>query len=213
MGRNAAIKDTTSPHIRLANLDDASAILDIYRPYVEHTTFSFETEIPTVPIFQERMQKVLKKDPWLVCELDGLVIGYAYANDHRWRVAYQWTKELSVYVHDGYHRRGIATALYTALIELLKRQGYANTLIGITMPNPVSVAFHESMGYQLVGYYHNVGFKSEKFQDVGWWEMPIRDMSEAPPPIRSVWSLTEEELREALRIGEEQINWGNDVGN
>lgn len=163
--------------IRLAIQSDVPAMLAIYGPFVEHTYVSFETEVPTASAFWQRVQAVLAEAPWLVCTHEDQVIGYAYASAHRSRQAYQWNRELSVYVEEAWRGKGIATSLYSTLIELLKLQGYLNTLIGISLPNETSVRFHEKMGFRPVGIYHNIGFKKGRFCDVGWWELVIQNTS------------------------------------
>lgn len=191
------------PHIRPIAAADIPAVLDIYAPVVLRTTTSFEIEVPTIADFTNRVAAIQHQAPWLVCEIDGQVTGYAYGSAHRSRAAYQCTRELTVYVHSDYRRRGVATALYTALIGLLKRQGYATALAGITLPNDASVRFHERMGFQLVGIYHRVGYKYGQFLDVGWWEMPISDTP--PENIIPISELPPELFKEAIAAALKKI--------
>ncbi|MFI5130959.1 MAG: GNAT family N-acetyltransferase, partial [Chitinophagales bacterium] len=106
--------------IRLARPKDADGILTIYAPYVANTSFTFETEVPSVQDFSNRITSYLINWPWLVCEIEGKIAGYAYGSKYRDRTGYQWCVECSVYIHDDFRRKGIATALYTALFEILK---------------------------------------------------------------------------------------------
>src|SRR5436305_8219080 len=106
--------------IRVADPADAEHILAIYAPYIENTSFTFETDTPSVSAFAERITTYLESWPWLVCEVDGVIAGYAYGTKHRERTAYQWCTESSIYVHDDYQGRGIARALYGSLIAILK---------------------------------------------------------------------------------------------
>jgi len=78
---------------------------------------------------------------------------------------------------------GIARALYTALFELLRLQGYRNAFAGIVQPNEASVAFHESMGFEKIGIYKGVGYKNGAWKDVGWWGLPLDDLAKAPIEI------------------------------
>src|SRR6185436_1470712 len=133
--------------IRLATPADAKAILDIYAPYIQNTSFTFETEVPSTEEFAKRIETYLLNWPWLVCEIGGKIAGYAYATRHRERTAYQWCTESSVYIHDDHQRTGIARALYTALFEILKKQGFRNVYAVINLPNEKSVNFHESCGF------------------------------------------------------------------
>src|SRR5688572_16294335 len=112
--------------IRLARETDAKGILDIYAPYIENTSFTFETEVPTISDFAGRIRSYLEIWPWLVCEINGEIAGYAYATRHRERTAYQWCTESSVYIHDDHQKKGIALALYVALFSILEKQGFRN---------------------------------------------------------------------------------------
>ena len=159
-------------------------MLDIYAPVIEQTATSFEFVVPETDQFYTRVSKIQESLPWLVCTCDQQLAGYAYAGPHRSREAYQWSAELSVYVQHNFHRRGIARALYTALIEILKLQGYYTALAGITLPNNASVGFHEALGFTSVGVYKNIGFKFGNWHSVGWWEYPIRPYAGHPmPPV------------------------------
>ncbi len=186
--------------IRLPTPADVPAMLGIYAPFVLNSIVSFETEVPSVIDFWGRVQKVLAEAPWLVGEIEGEIAGYAYASKHRSRTAYQWTRELSVYVGEPYRKYGVGKALYSILIRLLQQQGYANVLAGITLPNAPSVAFHEKMGFRPVGIYHRVGYKYGAYQDVGWWELVIRQ--EAPGDILAFGEVVEsDEWKVVVSIG------------
>jgi phosphinothricin acetyltransferase len=168
--------------IRGATDSDAESILEIYAPYIEDTSYTFETEIPTIDSFKERIISNLQNWPWLVCEIDGVIAGYAYGSKHRERVAYQWSVECSVYVHDNFQRVGVAKGLYTALIGILRLQGFRNLYAVINLPNDKSVAFHENMGFEYFAVYKNVGYKLGKWKNVGWWQLQLNEYTEEPPP-------------------------------
>jgi L-amino acid N-acyltransferase YncA len=171
--------------IRTATGSDAESILDIYAPYIENTSYTFETEVPTIESFQERITSYLQSWPWLVCEIGGVVAGYAYGSKHRERIAYQWSVECSVYIHDDFQRAGIGKALYRALIDLLKLQGFRNLYAVINLPNERSVAFHEKIGFEYFAVYKNVGYKLGKWKNVGWWQLQLNDYTMEPsPPIK-----------------------------
>src|SRR5712691_2676075 len=117
--------------IRLAEHLDAGAIAAIYRPFVETTAVSFETVTPDREEMGRRITEVLVSFPWLVCELDGRLVGYAYATQHRVRAAYQWSVDTSVYVDEKYWRPGVGRGLYTSLFGILAAQGFFNAFAGI----------------------------------------------------------------------------------
>lgn len=168
-------------NIRMAKPEDAAAVLAIYAPYIENTSFTFETETPSVENFAQRISQYLQQWPWLICECDGVVAGYAYATRHRERKAYQWCTESSVYIHDDFHRKGIAAALYKALFEILKKQGFHNVYAVINLPNDPSVALHESLGFQWFATYEKVGYKLGRWKNVGWWRLVINEFIQEPP--------------------------------
>ena len=172
--------------IRSADQQDTEKMLGIYAPYILESTVSFETEVPLPEEFQQRVLLYQEKLPWLICEINEDLAGYAYATDHRQRKAYEVTKELSVYVHKDYRKLGIGTGLYIALIEILKAQGVSNVLAGITLPNTESVRFHESIGFKPVGVYHNVGYKFGKYHDTGWWELSLDTKKNNPLEILGI---------------------------
>ncbi|MBL7748501.1 MAG: N-acetyltransferase [Chitinophagaceae bacterium] len=166
--------------LRLATPADAAGILAIYAPYIEHTSFTFETEVPAVEAFADRIRQYLLHYPWLVLEVDGLIAGYAYASRYRERVAYQWSVECSVYIHDDFHRRGIASVLYTSLFNILSRQGFRNVYAVINLPNDNSVALHERLGFTYFATYEQVGYKLGRWKNVGWWRLILNEFGEEP---------------------------------
>jgi phosphinothricin acetyltransferase len=160
--------------IRLATLDDAGAVCEIYAPFCRATPVSFETEPPSVAEMRQRIAKALKSLPWLVCDIDRHVLGYAYASPHRERAAYRWAVDVSAYVKEGVRRTGVGRALYTSLFAILRLQGFYNAVAGITLPNPGSVGLHQAMGFQPVGVYHAIGFKCGQWHDVAWYQLALR---------------------------------------
>lgn len=169
--------------IRSATEADAQEMLALYTPYVVNTTVTSEYDPPSLEEFVGRIQTYTAKTPWLCCEIDGQIAGYGYASPHRRRAAYQWSCETSIYTKMGFHRRGIATALYSALFDILAYQGYYSIYVGITCPNPRSMAFHMSMGFERMGAYHNSMYKFGQWRDVIWMGKSLRNHDGEPQPI------------------------------
>lgn len=182
--------------IRFASIEDAPQILDIYSPIVQSTPISFETEQPSLVEIQHRIET---KKPWLVCDIDGIVAGYVYSTKYRERAAYQWSVEVSAYVHPDYRKCHIGKALYTSLFMLLKHHGYLNAYAGVALPNPASVGLHEAMGFKPIGVYTNVGYKLGQWHDVGWWHLAL---SEPPQkPVAPVHDIPAELIEAAFKTG------------
>jgi phosphinothricin acetyltransferase len=71
---------------------------------------------------------------------------------------------------DSHQNKGIGKKLYLALIQNLKNKGFHSVLAGISLPNKVSVSFHEKLGFKKVGQLEQVGFKFKEWIDVGYWQ-------------------------------------------
>ena len=164
--------------IRPATPEDAASLLEIYRPYIEDTAVSFETEVPTVDAFAARIDKALQGWAWLVAEEGGQCVGYAYGGAHRERAAYRWSTEVSAYIRPGWQGRGLGRLIYQALFEQLAARGYCNALAIVVVPNDASVALHRSVGFEPVGVFKRGGHKFGAWHDVMWLQRTIR---ESPP--------------------------------
>jgi phosphinothricin acetyltransferase len=158
----------------MAEARDCEAILGIYAPFIEQTATTFTSRIPTVAEICTTMDDIKRHYPYLVCELGGEVVGFAYAYRVRPHEAYRWNAELSVYIDPNYQGRGIATALYTALFQLLKAQGYCNIYAVITLPNEASIALHRHFGFTESMVQKACGYKLGSWHDVLWMEHRIQ---------------------------------------
>ncbi|MEM7110054.1 MAG: arsinothricin resistance N-acetyltransferase ArsN1 family B [Bacteroidota bacterium] len=157
--------------IRSATPDDAAAIAEIYNYYIENSVATFEEIKVTIADMGTRIQKVTSKLPWIVYEKDGLILGYAYATQWKPRSAYRKSVESTVYVAPNAYQKGIGRKLYVELIDQLKVLTLHAVLAGITLPNEASIALHEHLGFVKVGQFKEVGFKFQKWVDVGYWQL------------------------------------------
>lgn len=172
-------------NIKVATKDDAAGMLDIYTPFILNSGVTQETEVPTVEDFQERILSNLAERPWLVCEINNEIAGYAYGGRHRDRKGYQWCTEPSVYILEKYFGLGVANALYAALFAILRLQGYVNAYAVITLPNERSVAFHKKFGFEYLTTYKKIGYKLGQWHDVGWMQYEINPHNRDPKdPVR-----------------------------
>ena len=178
--------------IRLASSADAADIHQIYRPIVRNTQISFEQTVPAVQEIAARIEKTLTQYPWLVCEVNRRLAGYAYASAFRVRTAYQWTAETTVYIHADFQRRGVSRALYSSLLAILRAQGFCNAVGVIALPNEGSVGAHEAAGFRKVGVLRNVGHKAGAWRDTGWWQLELRQPPANPQAPLAITQLATE---------------------
>ena len=166
--------ERTSVNIRDATVEDAETIAAIYKHYVLTTSISFEeVEVPAIEMAGRIADVQAAGLPWLVAEVNGAVVGYAYATKWRVRHAYRFSVESSVYLAPASAGQGLGTLLYRALIERLRDSGYHLTIGGIALPNPASIALHEKLGFEKVAEFREVGFKFDRWTNVGYWQLAL----------------------------------------
>jgi phosphinothricin acetyltransferase len=158
--------------IRSATPDDAGKIADIYNYYTRETIVTFE-EVPVTALdMRARIEEVLRAGlPWVVAEVDGGVVGFAYAGEWKGRCAYRHSVEITVYLDRELVGGGWGSRLYGALFEQLRAGTTHVAIAGIALPNPGSVALHEKFGMEKVAHFAEVGFKFEQWIDVGYWQV------------------------------------------
>ena len=190
MNMPGMMPESAGPHIRPATEADAEALLEIYRYYVENTAVSFEWVTPTIAQFRERIRKISARYPYFCAEMDGKIVGYAYAGEFKSRAAYAWSVETTVYLERDARRHGVGRALYAALAEALHKMGVRNMCACIAVPTKEdktltfdSMHFHEHMGFHLVGRFTASGCKFGRWYDMIWMEKMIGEHTENPCPV------------------------------
>ena len=174
--------------IRDAVPEDAVRLLEIYGPYVEHTAISFEYETPGLEEFQNRIRTISARYPYLVAELDGRIVGYAYAGVFKGRAAYDRSCEVTIYLDPAVQKRGLGRRLYGALEERLRARGILNLYACIAWPivpdetlTTNSADFHAHMGYTKVGEFHYCAYKFGRWYHMIWMEKFIGEHVGAQP--------------------------------
>ncbi len=176
--------------IRIAKKEDASELLKIYAPYVEHTAVSFECAVPSIEDFEARIENTLKRYPYLVAELDGEIVGYTYAGAFKPRAAYDWSVETSIYVREDHKGSGIGKELYEALFEILAKQNIVNVNAAVAYVQEedeylthASYLFHEHVGFTSVANFKKCANKFGRWYDLVWLEKSIGKHRNDPEPI------------------------------
>ncbi len=160
--------------IRPAAADDAQHIARIYNHYIANTVITFETESVDAGDMAERVAETLAIPlPWLVAEADGKLLGYAYASKWKGRCAYRYAVESTIYLDPNAIGNGAGTRLYEALIEETRKLGMHAMIGGIALPNDASIRLHEKLGFEKIGHFREVGYKQERWVDVGYWQLML----------------------------------------
>ncbi|MFC3914397.1 arsinothricin resistance N-acetyltransferase ArsN1 family B [Pseudaeromonas sharmana] len=165
--------------IRPATAADAAAICTIYNYYVEHSEISFEEQAVTDAEMVQRIADVQTRYPWLVCSEGGQLLGYAYATTWKSRSAYRYSVECSVYLAPEARGRNLGTLLYQHLLPQLREAGMHMAMACIALPNAASIHLHEKMGFTKVAHFRELGFKRDRWIDVGYWQLAL---SRVRPP-------------------------------
>ncbi|SEG38174.1 phosphinothricin acetyltransferase [Bryocella elongata] len=154
---------------------DAASIVAIYNHYVTTTSVSFEEAEVAAAEMAARIEAIQASGlPWYVATDGDRTLGYAYASRWRSRSAYRYAAEVTVYVAAGQGAKGAGSALYRLLLPTLRERGFHTALATIALPNPASIAFHERFGFRKAGHVSQVGFKENRWVDVGYWQLMLQ---------------------------------------
>ena len=176
--------------IRTAALQDAPQLLSIYTPYARDTAITFEYEAPSLEEFESRILCILEKYPYLVAEKNGEILGFSYAGPFKARPAYDWAVETTIYIRQDQKLSGLGRKLYEALESILIRQNIQNLYACIAYSKTEdehlthdSIHFHKRLGYQLIGEFHQYGYKFDRWYDMVWMEKHLGKHEVDPPPV------------------------------
>jgi len=158
--------------IRRGKLSDAAALCGIYNYYVEHTAVTFDT----VPMKTEEMERRISETldsglPFYVAESNGEIEGYCYIHPWNTKSAYITTQEVTIYLRPDKKGHGVGTQLLRRLLDSIDRKTVHVLISGITLPNEASVRLHEKFGFRQVSDMKQVGWKLDRWRDVGHWEL------------------------------------------
>lgn len=185
----------------MATIDDAKDILAIYEPYILYTPITFEFNSISVDNYIERMNRIQKQFPFILCVIDDVVAGYAYCSYYLEKEGFSWDCEITVYVAESFYKRGIATGFYNILIPLIKKQGYYNIYSLICVPNESSVHLHERFGFKEVGIYYNTAYKLAKWRDLLVMEKGLKEYDSNPKKPISINELDKEFVNNLCALG------------
>ena len=176
--------------IRKAVPEDAPALLEIYRPYVEKTAITFECDTPSPEEFRERICRISSRFPYYVAEDNDVILGYCYAASFHPREAYSWCAETTIYLREDFRQKGLGRLLYDALEKELREMGFSNLYACVAVPEEEdehltfnSFDFHRHMGYTPLGTFHQCGYKFHRWYHMVWLEKLIGPHKEDQAPV------------------------------
>ncbi len=152
--------------LRDYQVKDTPSILEIINYNILNSTALYDYSPRTLAQQQQLLDdKVNKKFPVIVAEIDHQVVGFGMYGEFRFREAYKFTVEHSIYVHENAQGKGVGNLLLAQLIEKAKLQGL-HTMIGvIDAENTGSIQFHEKFGFKVVGEIKESGYKFDRWLD------------------------------------------------
>ncbi len=166
--------------VRTARIEDARKLLEIYSYYIENTAITFECVVPSEEEFKGRIEETVKNYPFLVAENERTVVGFAYAKALKNRRAYSHSVETSIYVARDCRRQGVGRVLMDNIERVLKAQNVENMYACVAFSDDEdeyltrdSFNFHEKLGFEPVGVFHNCGYKFNRWYDIVWMEKII----------------------------------------
>lgn len=177
--------------LRAATARDATAIAQIYAPYVVTNAVSFEDAAPTAAEMKLRMSEHKSRYPWIVAddEATGVVLGYAYAKPVRVGPAYRFATEVAVYAAGDLEGKGIRRALLNAILATLTEQNFTQAICNLLTPNDKLIQLYEACGFRRAGQYREICFKNGQWTDIGLWQRELADASVPPEELKSFKSV------------------------
>ncbi len=190
---------------RLADLNDAQAILEIYKPYILNTAVTFEIEVPALAQFEKRMAAIMEKYPYIAALINDEIVGYGYVSAFKDRAAYDYSAETSIYIAEAYQRQGIGRNIYLLLEEICKDMNICNLNACLAYSEEDdeyltkdSLHFHEEMGYHLSGHFEKCAYKFGKWYDMIWLEKHLLPHSDTPENVEFLTGEKREKIAEII---------------
>ncbi|MFI0430116.1 GNAT family N-acetyltransferase [Mariniflexile sp. HMF6888] len=159
--------------MRPVTVADAQQLVAIYNYYVIHSIVTLDLVPFSARDFEEKISSISSRFPFIVYEENDEILGYAYASTFRTKPAYNKTVELTIYLKHHALGKQIGKKMYSELIQQLKAENYHVLIGGLTLPNEASVKLHEGFGFEKVAHFKEVGYKFDKWHDVGFWQLTI----------------------------------------
>ncbi len=161
--------------VRKVTFEDAQEITDIYNYYVKNSVATLEEKTVSSYFFEDAIRFITKDFPWFVYAVDGKILGYAHAGKWKEKSGFRKTVELTIYLKPGVTQKGIGSLLYKEVIKEVKRTDINVLVSAISLPNQASVKLHEKFGFVKAAHFKEIGYKFNKWVDVGYWQLTLNN--------------------------------------
>ena len=153
--------------IRPITQDDIASCLDIYNYEVVNGVATLDLEPRTLTEWQAWFEAHQTQEHCIIVGImDDVVVGYASLSPYRTKAAFKSTVELSIYIHEDYRGKGVASKLVAHILDHARVTDTLHTVVSvITAGNAASTALHERFEFTYCGLTPQVGFKHGKYQD------------------------------------------------
>jgi L-amino acid N-acyltransferase YncA len=169
--------------------DDMPQVHAIYHHAVTHFAATYELETPSLDEMVKRRATILRRGfPYIVAEEAGKVLGFAYGNMFRERMAYRFMVEDSIYLAPEAQRKGVGSALLGELITQCTARGFRQmvAIIGDAEHSLGSIGVHRRLGFQETGRMIGSGFKFGRWLDTMVMQIALNQGRETLPDGTSV---------------------------
>lgn len=163
--------------IRSAKTQDLASIVEIYNHSVLNSHATFDVELQSVESRKSWFEKFKETGPYrlLVAEDQGKILGFASSSRYRDHFSFDQSVEASVYIAPEAKGKGLGSAIYVALFEILKKENIHMVLAGVALPNEASLALHRKFGFQEVGVFKDYAVKNGLRISSMWLQKNLQD--------------------------------------
>ena len=168
--------------IRIATPDDAFFIQKVYAYYVENTTVTFSETLYNVDYYRNLISTLLENYPYLIAmDEQNNPVGFACAEPVRTASGYRFSVEVTIYLaNDTPKRKGIATLLYSNLLNILSEQGYCIAYSVIDSNNIPSIHLHERFEFKKLACFEKSGYKHNRWLNALWMQKQLNPHDNPP---------------------------------
>ena len=165
----------TKMQIRPATSEDCEALLALRNHYIAGSFAVFDEDPLTPEYVSAWIESFTLSGPHrlLVAAAEGQLLGFASSQAYRAHQAFRRTVETSIYTAPGQARKGIGSALYTALFTSLAEQELHCAVVGIALPNDASVKLHKKFGFTEVGVFNEYAVKRGRYISSVWLQRQL----------------------------------------